>query len=172
MDELKELLNVDGSSWTLIVTFLLFCFCPDKTYPVLVLSAHRGSGKTAAAEIIKGLIDPGKAGLIKLQSDTYRLAVAATRRHLMIYDNVSHITPDQSDDLCRIATGFGYSTRTLFSTDEETTFELTRPQIITAIDALVTRDDLADRVLMAQLPEIPEHKRLSQGELNEKVESG
>jgi Bifunctional DNA primase/polymerase, N-terminal len=171
LDELKELLNVDGSSWTLIITFLLFCFCPDKTYPVLVLSAHRGSGKTAAAEIIKGLIDPGKAALIKLQNDTHKLAVAATRRHLMVYDNVSHISTDQSDDLCRIATGFGFSTRTLHTTDEETTFELTRPQIITAIDALVTRDDLADRVLMAQLPEIPAEKRLPQGELNAKVEA-
>jgi hypothetical protein len=171
LDELKELLNVDGPSWTLIITFLLFCFCPDKTYPVLVLSAHRGSGKTAAAEIIKGLIDPGKAALIKLQGDTHKLAVAATRRHLMVYDNVSHISPDQSDDLCRIATGFGFSTRTLHTTDNETTFELTRPQIITAIDALVTRDDLADRVLMAQLPEIPAEKRLPQGELNAKVEA-
>jgi energy-coupling factor transporter ATP-binding protein EcfA2 len=171
LDELKGLLNVDGSSWTLIVTFLLFCFCPNKTYPVLVLAAHRGSGKTAAAEILKGLIDPGKAGLIKLQGDTHKLAIAASRRHLMVYDNVGNITPDQSDDLCRVATGFGYSTRTLHTTDEETTFEFTRPQIITAIDALVTRDDLADRVLMAQLPEIPEQKRLPQGKLNEKVES-
>jgi hypothetical protein len=171
LDELKELLNVDRQSWVMIATFLLFCFCPNKTYPVLVLAAHRGSGKTAAAEIIKGLIDPGKAGLIKLQGDTHKLAIAATRRHLMVYDNVGYISPDQSDDLCRIATGFGYSTRTLHTTDEETTFEFTRPQIITAIDALVTRDDLADRVLMAQLPEIPEDKRLSQGELNEKVES-
>lgn len=171
LNELKELLNVDGSSWILIITFLLFCFCPGKTYPVLVISAHRGSGKTAAAEIIKGLIDPGKAALIKLQGDPHKLAVAATRRHLMVYDNVSHISPDQSDDLCRIATGFGFSTRTLHTTEEETTFELTRPQIITAIDALVTRDDLADRVLMAQLPEIPEDKRLAQAELNAKVEA-
>ncbi|WP_373546361.1 hypothetical protein [Chamaesiphon sp.] len=171
LDDLKELLNVDGSAWILIITFLLFCFCPGKTYPVLVISAHRGSGKTAAAEIIKGLIDPGKAALIKLQSDTHKLAVSATRRHLMVYDNVGHISPDQSDDLCRIATGFGFSTRTLHTTDEETTFELTRPQIITAIDALVTRDDLADRVLMAQLPEIPAQKRLPQAELNATVEA-
>jgi Domain of unknown function (DUF3854) len=171
LNELKELLNVDGASWTLIVTFLLFCLCPDQTYPVLVLSAHRGSGKTAAAEILKGLVDPGKAPLIKLQGDTHKLAVAASRRNLMVYDNVGNINPDQSDDLCRIATGFGYSTRTLHTTDEETTFELTRPQIITAIDALVTRDDLADRVLMAQLPEIPDEKRLPQSQLNAKVEA-
>ena len=171
LDELKKLLNVDGSAWILIITFLLFCFCPGKTYPVLVISAHRGSGKTAAAEIIKGLIDPGKAALIKLQGDTLKLAVTLSRRWLAVYDNVGHISPEQSDDLCRVATNFGYSTRTLHTTDEETTFELTRPQIITAIDALVTRDDLADRVLMVQLPEITEQQRLPQAELNAKVEA-
>jgi Domain of unknown function (DUF3854) len=169
--ELRELLNVDGSAWTLIITFLLFCFCPNKTYPVLVLSAHRGSGKTVAAEMLKGLIDPGKAPLIKLQGDTHKLAVSASRRLLMVYDNVGHISADQSDDLCRLATGFGYSTRTLFSTDEETTFEFARPQIVTAIDSLVTRDDLADRVLMVQLGEITEQQRLPQAELNAKIEA-
>jgi hypothetical protein len=171
LGELRKLLNVDGAAWILIITFLLFCFCPNKTYPVLVLSAHRGSGKTAAAEILKGLIDPGKAPLIKPQGDTHKLAVAASRRWLMAYDNVSHISSEQSDDFCRLATGFGYSTRTLHTTDEETTFELTRPQIITAIDALVTRDDLADRVLMVQLPEITEDMRLPQAELTAKVEA-
>jgi hypothetical protein len=169
LDELKELIDVDGSAWILIITFLLFCFCPGKTYPILVITAPRGSGKTAAAEIIKGLVDPGKAPLIKPQSDTHKLAVAATRRWVMGYDNVSHISTSQSDDFCRMATGFGFSTRTLNTTDEETIFEFTRPQIITAIDALVTRDDLADRVLGAQLLEITEDKRLPQAELNAKV---
>ena len=53
----------------------------------------------------------------------------------------------------------------------EATFEFARPQIITAIDALVTRDDLADRVLMVQLPEITEEQRLPQSALNAKVEA-
>lgn len=171
LDQLKEFINVDRSSWILLVTFLLFAFMPKQTYPVLVISAHRGSGKTAAAEILKGLIDPGKAPLIKLQGDTHKLAIAAARRLLMVYDNVGHISADQSDDICRMATNFGYSTRTLHTTDEETTFEFARPQIITAIDALVTRDDLADRVLMAQLGEITEDMRLPQSELNDKVEA-
>jgi hypothetical protein len=171
LNELKELINVDGDSWVLIITFLLFCFCPNKTYPVLILSAVRGSGKTAAAEILKGLIDPGKGGLIKLGNDIRSLAASAVNRWLMVFDNVGYISPDQSDDLCRMATNFGYSTRTLHTTAEETTLEFTRPQIITAIDALVTRDDLADRVLMAQLGEITEDKRLAQGALSAKVEA-
>lgn len=171
LDELKELINVNGDSWVLIATFLLSCFRPNKTYPVLVLSAVRGSGKTAAAEILKGLIDPGKGSLIKLTNDTRNLASAAVNRWLMVYDNVGYISPDQSDDLCRMATNFGFSTRTLHTTAEETTLEFTRPQIITAIDALVTRDDLADRVLMAQLGEITEVNRLAQAELASRTEA-
>lgn len=171
LDELKELINVDRQSWILIATFLLFCFCPDRRYPILVITAHRGSGKTAAAETLKGLIDPGKAPLIKLSGDTQKLAVAGKNRLLLVYDNVGHISPDQSDDLCRVATKFGHSTRTLFSTDEETTIDFTRPQIITAIDALITRDDLADRVLTVKLGEISEDCRLPQSELDAKVEA-
>jgi Bifunctional DNA primase/polymerase, N-terminal len=171
LEELRELINVDDDSWVSICTFLLFSFMPNRTYPVLILSATRGSGKTTAAEIIKGLIDPCKAPLVKITGDTHKLAVTASKRWMMVYDNVSHISNDESDDLCRLATGFGYSTRTLHTTDEETTFEFTRPQIITAIDALANRDDLAHRVILAQLGEITENKRLPYAELQQKIEA-
>jgi hypothetical protein len=109
--------------------------------------------------------------LVKITGDTHKLAVTASKRWMMVYDNVIHISNDESDDLCRLATGFGYSTRTLHTTDEETTFEFTRPQIITAIDALASRDDLADRVILAQLGEISENKRLPYAELQQKIEA-
>jgi hypothetical protein len=169
LDELRDLLNVDDSSWVQIVTFLMFCYCPLKRYPVLVLSAIRGSGKTTAAEIIKGLIDPGKAPLIPLPSKTRDLAVAASRRWLMAYDNVSHISNDESDNLCKLSTGFGFTARKLHTDDEETIIECTRPQMITAIDGVVAREDLGDRVLLATLREITPDRRLSASELEKKI---
>ncbi len=169
VNDLKDLLNVNDSSWVQLVTFLMFCYLPNQVYPVLVLSAIRGSGKTTAAEIIKSLIDPGKAPLIPLPSNTRDLAVAACRRWLMVYDNVSHISNDESDNLCKLATGFGFTARKLHTDDEETTIECTRPQIITAIDGVVAREDLGDRVLLATLGEITPDKRLSRSELNQKI---
>jgi Domain of unknown function (DUF3854) len=169
LSELRDLLNVDDSSWVQIVTFLLFCYLPNKRYPVLVLSAIRGSGKTTAAEIIKGLIDPGKAPLIPLPSNTRDLAVAAFRRWLMVYDNVSHISNDESDNLCKLSTGFGFTARKLHTDDDETTIECTRPQIVTAIDGVVAREDLGDRVLLATLGEITPDRRLSASELERKI---
>lgn len=168
--ELKELLGVEDDSWILLITFLLFCFTTGPTFPVLLLAASRGSGKTTIAEFLKGLIDPGKAPLIGLTADHHKISVAASRRWLLGYDNVSSINPEQSDLLCRIATGFGFSTRTLFETDGETVFELARPQMLTSIDHVVTRDDLSDRLLMVLLPAIEKSKRLKKGELETKLE--
>ncbi len=169
VNELKDLLNVDDRSWVQIATFLMFCYLPNQVYPVLVLFAMRGSGKTTAAEIIKGLIDPGKAPLIPLPSNTRDLAVAACRRWLMVYDNVSHISNDESDNLCKLATGFGFTARKLHTDDEETIIECTRPQIITAIDGVVAREDLGDRVLMTKLNEITPDMRLSSSEVKQKI---
>lgn len=170
LEDLRELLNVDNDSWVLISTFLLFCFCPSDVYPVLVLFAPRGSGKTTAAEVLKDLVDPGKGGLLDLPTDSRALAVNAIRRSLLVYDNVSYIGNDSSDLVCKVATGFSLGVRTLHTDNEETTFDILRPQIITAIDAIVTRDDLADRVLMAQLLPISEEKRLPQAEVRARIE--
>jgi hypothetical protein len=170
LTDLKQLLGVQDDSWILLITFLLFCFKTGPTFPVLLLAASRGSGKTTIAEFLKSLIDPGKAPLIGLTADHHKISVAASRRWVLGYDNVSSINPEQSDLLCRIATGFGFSTRTLFETDGETVFELARPQILTSIDHVVTRDDLSDRLLMVQLPPVGKGQRLRKAELDAKLE--
>jgi hypothetical protein len=159
LDELRELLNVDGKAWTLIVSFILFSYHPKHHKPILILHGEQGSGKTTVAEFLKSLIDPGKAGLLPAISDAHRMAIAASRRWVVAYDNLSGINPEQSDALCRISTGSGFSTRTLFSNDEETAFEFTRPQIITGIDSLATRGDLLQRSLMVSLPSITPDRR-------------
>jgi hypothetical protein len=169
--ELQTLLGVEGDSWVLLATFLLYSFTAGPTFPVLLLAASRGSGKTTIAEFLKSLIDPGRAPLIGLTADHHKASVAGSRRWMLAYDNVSAINPEQSDLICRLATGFGFSTRTLYETDGETVFELARPQILTAIDHVVTRDDLSDRLLMVQLPEIDKSKRLKKSALDAKLEN-
>ncbi|NCJ05169.1 hypothetical protein GS597_01270 [Synechococcales cyanobacterium C] len=170
LEDLRDLLNVSGDEWILLITFMLYSLCPQPTYPVLLLSACRGSGKTTAAEIIKSLVDPSKAGLIDLSADSRQAGVSGSHRWLMVYDNVSHISAAQSDILSRISTGFGFGTRTLFTDDDETTFELTRPQIITAIDHVVAKDDLSDRLITVNLPEISPEKRRTKADVDAEVE--
>ncbi|MDS3861241.1 hypothetical protein RIF25_10525 [Thermosynechococcaceae cyanobacterium BACA0444] len=177
LEDFKKLMGLDADTpeakrtWFILVTFWIYCLTPFGDYPILLLAACRGSGKTTITEAMKGTIDPGKAPLIHISGDAHKVGVAGSRRWLMAYDNVSYISEAESDILCRVATGFGHSTRTLFETEGETNFDFSRPQVITAIDHVVTRDDLADRLLMAQLPEIDKSKRLSKQHLKAKLEA-
>src|SRR5262249_14772550 len=67
--------------------------------------------------------------------------------------------PWLSDALCRLSTGGGLSTRELYTDDEEVLFDVQRPGILTGIEELATRSDLADRTITVHLPGIPESLR-------------
>ncbi len=58
---------------------------------------------------------------------------------------MSAISTSLSDSFCRVATGGGFSMRTLHSNDEETLFDAERPVILTGIDEIARRGDLVDR---------------------------
>ena len=168
--ELKELLNLDEDGWVLAVNWLLFSFYPKYPHPILVLHGEQGTGKSYTAKLLKALLDPGKAPLIPNVADLRNLAIQSENRWVMVYDNLSHLTANQSDALCRISTGGGFSTRTLYENDEETVFEFIRPQVLTGIDELASRGDLLERSLMVKLLTIPEDERLTEAELGAKLE--
>jgi hypothetical protein len=64
-----------------------------------------------------------------------------------------------SDAVCRLSTGGGFSTRELYTDQDEMLFDATRPIILNGIETFATRPDLLDRTLMIDLPSIPDHKR-------------
>ncbi|MEM9448016.1 MAG: hypothetical protein AAGA75_05745 [Cyanobacteria bacterium P01_E01_bin.6] len=168
--ELRELFNFDDDSWVLVISWLLFSFYPKYPHPILVLHGEPGSGKSYTARLLKGIVDPSKAPLIPNVSDLRNLAIQADNRWIPVFDNLSSLSIDQSDALCRISTGGGFSTRTLFENNEETVFEFIRPQIVTGIDSLASRGDLLERSLIVNLLTIPEAKRLTEAHLDAQLE--
>ena len=67
--------------------------------------------------------------------------------------------PWLSDALCRLATGGGFSTRKLYTDDEEQLFNAQRPTVLNGIEDFIDRPDLADRAVFLTLEPIPENKR-------------
>ncbi|HIK15814.1 MAG TPA: hypothetical protein IGS53_11095 [Leptolyngbyaceae cyanobacterium M33_DOE_097] len=169
LSELKQLLNLSEDAWVLTASWLLFSLYPKYPHPILILHGEQGTGKSYAARVLKSLIDPTKAPLIPNVANLRDLAIAAENRWVLAYDNLSGLSAEQSDALCRISTGGGFSTRTLYENDQETVFEFIRPQILTGIDSLATRGDLLERALLVNLLAIAEERRLSEVELNEKL---
>lgn len=153
------------------MSWLSFCFYPNFSHPILILSGEQGSGKSGASRLLKNLIDPGKASLLPEPKELRDLAISANNRWLLCFDNFSGISNRLSDTLCRVATGAGFSTRTLHKNDEETIFEFIRPILINGIDDLATRSDLLERAILVTLPTIPEDQRLTEDELEAKIEA-
>lgn len=169
--ELRALANFDDASWQLVASWLLAALCARGPYPVLLLLGEQGSGKSTLATILKSLIDPAAPALRAEPRSAQDLMIAASNGWVLAFDNLSTITPALSDALCRLATGGGFGTRRLYTTEEEVLFDATRPVILTGIDELVTRPDLLDRTLMVELPLVSATQRRSEHELLARFES-
>ena len=76
------------------------------------------------------------------------LYIAAHNAHIQAFENVSKLTDLMSDHLCRLATGGGIRTRTLFKDTDETLLSMARPIMAEGIANFVTRADLLDRAII------------------------
>ena len=70
-----------------------------------------------------------------------------------------------SDCFCRLATGGGYATRSLFTDDQVTYIHAQRPIILNGIDDFVKRGDLIDRSVFLNLAPIHPADRRTESEL-------
>ena len=127
-------------------------FTDGGAYPLVVVHGEQGSGKTGACRAMQALVDPSALTGRALPREERDLFVSASNRHLLAFDNLSRIGDDFADSLCRIATGGGFSARSLHTDSDESTFVVVRPILLNGIPAsLVGRPDLADRALSIEL---------------------
>ena len=161
LDALRKYVNLENKGdWPLIVGFLIGCFHSSGPYPNLAVTGEQGSAKSTLLRILKMLADPNSAPLRSLPKELRDLAISANNSWILAFDNLSVIPGWLSDGLCKLATGGGFSTRTLYSDDEETIFETKRPVMMNGIDNVIRNHDLADRAIVINLAVIPEDKRI------------
>jgi len=158
--DLRPFLNLSSDeNFVLVASWLVAALRPSGPYPVLVLLGEAGSAKSTAVRVLRELIDPNTTPLRSEPRETRDLMIAARNSWCVAFDNISHLGWRLSDDLCRLATGGGFSTRQLYTDADEALFDATRPIILNGIDAVVTRGDLIDRSLVMSLPVISELDR-------------
>jgi len=162
---LRELVNVDPADWSLLVAWLLAALRPTGPYPVLALHGEQGSAKSSTARMARALVDPNAASLRAAPKSPHDLMIAATNSRIVALDNLSTVQPWLSDALCRLATGGGFSTRTLYENDEETIFDAQRPVLLNGIAEVASRGDLVDRAIVLESPRIAAADRLTENEL-------
>jgi hypothetical protein len=165
-DDLKPLLNVKSDDeFVLNVAWLLAALRPAGPYPVLGLAGEQGSAKSMRTNFLRALVDPNSVPLRALPRSEHDLFIAARNSHVLAYDNASGLPDWLSDAFCRLATGGGFSTRQLYTDDDEVLFGSKRPILLNGIDDVATRPDLADRSIVQNPAAISDERRKPETDL-------
>lgn len=160
VNDLRRFVNIaNDGQWALLVSWLVAALRPTGPYPLLALLGEQGTAKSTTQETFRALIDPNIAPLRAEPMNVRDVMIAASNGWCIAFDNLSDIEPWLSDCLCRLSTGGGFSTRTLYTDDDEMIFVATRPVMLNGIDAVINRADLLDRALIIELPRISDLKR-------------
>ena len=159
LETLRTWWPVDDTTWTLAVSWLVAAAAPAGPYPVLVETGEQGSGKSTFGKMLRGLVDPAAPALRGVPRDERDVMIGALTSHIVALDNLSGLPAWLSDVLCRVATGGGLATRTLYSDLDETTIDVCKPILLTGIDNPAGRGDLLDRSLVITLPAIADEAR-------------
>lgn len=159
LDTLKSFVNLPEHYWPLGVAWLLECLRPETDYPLIILEGEQGTAKSTTQQYLKTLIDPTVSPLRHAPTDAKDLYIGAASEHILSYNNLSSLNPRLQDALCCLATGGSFNTRALYTDRQESVIDSKRPVILNGIATLGTQQDLIERALYFELPEIPPERR-------------
>ena len=165
--QLWTLVNVPEGERLLVLAWILESLRAGTPYPLLELTGEQGAAKSTAQRILRGFIDPSEVALRSRPKTVEDIFVAAGNNHLLSFENLSGLSNDQSDALCTVCTGGGYSARQLFTNGEESVLKAHAPVVLNGISPVVLRPDLLDRTVSVSLPVITH--RVTEGEIERQV---
>lgn len=157
--------NVSTEDYSLILAWMVYALQPKGPYPILAITGEQGSAKSTITRLIGSVIDPAQMELRSLPGTGQDLAIAAENSWVLSFDNMDAPTNTISDALCRLSSGGGFATRTLYSNREESIFYAARPMIFNGITSLFKRPDLADRSIQIELEPIRPQDRKTEDAL-------
>ncbi len=145
--------NLDPDDLKRAVGFMVGTFNTAGSYSILITDGEQGSCKSTMNDKVLGLTDPPhqpKSARMSFNPKEQDLHILAQGAHVLSFDNVSTLTADAADALCRVATGGASGSRQLYTNDGFTQFVVQRPVILTCIGVPSTRADLLDRSVRVQ----------------------
>lgn len=160
--------NLDDDGFTLVLAWCLGALAADGPYAVLVLIGEGGAGKSSLVRVIQRLVDPCNGDVLAPPREDRDLIAAAKHARMLPFDNLSSVTPDLGDSICRLATGAEIGGRALYTNYDTASFKACRPIVLNGIADLAARSDLLDRALVIRLQ--PLENRTTEAELRETVE--
>ena len=162
LEKLWKLLNVRAKDRVFILAFIFECWRNDTMFPILELIGEQGTAKSSVQTVLRTFIDPNLVPLRAAPKSTEDLFVSASQNWLASYNNLSHLRADMQDAFCSLSTGGGIGVRKLYTNNEESVIDVSRPCIMNGIGSIATAQDLLDRVIRIELPKIKSNRPASE----------
>lgn len=160
----------DDVNWRLIRPWMATALMCDIERPFLYLSGESGAGKTARGVSILSIIDPvlptddGTEALDGAPPEDEKDLVARyAARYTITSDNLTKISQETSDRLCRVVTGYKFSVRKLYTDSEMIERSFMRTGVLTGIDIpLGLAGDGLNRVVHVALEDLQSRREKSE----------
>ena len=147
----KEFLNLfnlrSKKERLLLELYIISLFIPEIQKAILVMKGNGGGAKTTTFSLIKNIVDPSTIDTLSFSSNKNDLIQSLDHNYVCYFDNVSYISQEVSDIVCRAVTGSGTSKRELYTTDDDFIYKFKRCIGINGINLVTTRPDFIDRSL-------------------------
>lgn len=162
-----EFINISNEEHkVLFIVLLVCCFIPDIDHPILYIYGSQGSAKSTTSRFLKEIIDPSEIPITEMPKDTTSLIQNFFHHWFITFDNVSSLSSEFSDLLCRTVTGTGFAKRKLYSDDDDVFYSFRRCIVINGINLQAYKADLLDRSILVELERVPKDKRKYAEQLN------
>ena len=169
-DILKFVNIVSDDQQLLLLVWLVTSFIPDFPHPILNVYGSQGSAKSVLCKLLKCTVDPSLITTASFQKDVREFVQLLSHHWCIFFDNLSYLSNDSSDCLCKAVSGEGFSKRKLHSDDDDIIYNFKRCIGINGINLVGRNPDLLERSILLELGRIETDKRKLEVEIMEEFE--
>ena len=163
IDSIEKMCNLLRMNSLLFKIHLISFFVESIPTPIMAVTGQQGSIKSTQCGFIKRIVDPAgdtvEDNLSHFPKGIDDLNIHFSHNLVTSFDNISKITNEQSDTLCKAVTGAGYSKRQLYTDSAEIILKFKRKIILNGITLDIERGDLAERTIQYRTNAIPKNQR-------------
>lgn len=155
----------DENTRLLVLCTIVSIFVPEIQHPILMVHGEKWSAKSTFLRILKQIVDPSTKELIGLPWDAAGLIHTFLNDYILMYDNISGISSDTSDILCRAVSGGSVSKRKLLTDSEDIIYRFKKCMCFNGINLEANQPDLLQRSVIIELEPINPDTRMVESTL-------
>lgn len=148
--------------WLIARGWLAAAAFADIARPMPFLIGTAGSGKTSRGVALVSVLDPRDELGGSLGKDERDALVAAGARFIAAWDNITNVSLETSNFVCRLVTGGSDERRVLYSDDDVHVRAIRRTGVVTALSLPMLEADALERIIPLHCEPIAAGDRVSE----------